>query len=201
MKNTLFKKEYIIIGVIAMIFVLVGIVLWGSREKAKPEFFYVDYVKSFDLITTVTYHADVFKGKIQGKEVIYAYEAPITLAFDLKKIDVKGDTIILPKCQITANHEQVGEYIVGGDRGSSGKEAEQRIRELRNRIDQEIEDSIYAKGYVNRAYLTAKNMLENFLEDCECPNVIVCPNSYDVKKFEIYKDRKSVKEELAQYGK
>lgn len=193
------KKEYLLVGLVVLIIAFsLGVILLGSKEKAKSEFFYVDYVKSFDLITTITYHADVFKGEIQGKEVIYAYEAPVTLAFNLNDIEVKGDSIFLPRCQVTSNHELLGEYIVGGDRASSGTKAELRIRELRNRIDQEIEDSIYAKGYVNRAYYTAKNMLEKFLDDCDCPDVGIYPNSHDAEMFERYKNRKAVKEEMAQ---
>lgn len=194
-------KSVIIVLCICFITVVMGVLFFASDEKGEiSDHYYVNRVKSFGLITTVAYHADVFEGEIQGNKVVYAYESFVDLGYDLNEISVvEGDSIILPKCKISIDqHLKKHEYIVGSERKTLGSVSETEQKELRARIDQQITESIYAKGYVERAYETAKNMLEKFLSDCNRRDVVICPNPEDVKLLDSLRIQQNSK--FAQYN-
>lgn len=179
------KKSFLYALCLCIVIVALGVLFFPSEEKNEvSEHYYVDYVKSFGLITTVAYHADVYEGEIQGNKVVYAYESFVDLGYDLNEIEISktGESIFLPKCKISFDHDlKKHEYIVGGERKTLGSESEKEQKDLRARIDEQITESMYAKGYVNRAYETAKKMLDRFLADCGCRNVVICPNKEDVE--------------------
>lgn len=179
-KSLLKKKWQFVVAIILFIGIFaVGIV----HKKAQNDKYHVmiEHVKAFKLIThTVRYsnvHVDSTDKKIKIKEA----KAKVRLSYNLENITIKGDSLILPSCEILPfrSPSDLGGYIVSN---GSQKDIEDVYRD-ENRL---IIEQMRNRGYVNLSYKNVESLLRDFLNKCDCKGLKIYPSSDDARIMREY---------------
>lgn len=169
--NHILKRKwmYVVLGLsLAVGGIIVGLNFRKVHKKSPIAVVAIEHVKAFRAVTTRVYYTGVFKDTIEGEIIVKPIKSLVELSYNLEKVKIEGNSLILPPCEITIGRDS---KMYEGSKTIVGKYSHVGLDSIMHKEDCFIKKQIIEDGYIKSSYETIEKMLTDFLKEIDCENL------------------------------